>query len=151
MAVNKALLCGWLLVDEALFLTVYDDATEKPLRPGMTLKGHPTIGIGRALDVHGITKSEALLLCSNDADEVIDQLSRALPWLTALDEVRSTVLADMAFNLGFAGLLAWHQTLSLIASGDYQTAADEMAASHWATEVGSRATRLIERMRTGQA
>jgi hypothetical protein len=45
-----------LIVDEPLKLYVYDDATVMPLRPGYLLKSRLTIGIGRALDVHGISK-----------------------------------------------------------------------------------------------
>lgn len=151
MAVNAKLLAEWLIVDEALFLTVYDDATEKPLRPGMTLQGHPTIGIGRALDVHGITHEEAVYLVTNDIERVVLELHQALPWFDSLDEVRSTVLADMAFNMGTAGLLSFHDTLTFIKVGEYAQAADAMLSSKWCQQVGSRAKRLADRMRSGLA
>ena len=47
--------------DEGVRLRVYDDATGEPLHPGMTLKGHPSIGYGRALDVNGISLKESKL------------------------------------------------------------------------------------------
>jgi GH24 family phage-related lysozyme (muramidase) len=39
-----------LKAEEGVRTTAYDDATGKPLRPGVTPKGHPTVGIGFNLD-----------------------------------------------------------------------------------------------------
>jgi lysozyme len=58
----RAELCN----DEKLRLVVYDDATGKPLRKGMTLEGHPTIGYGRALDVNGISVRMANAMLDED-------------------------------------------------------------------------------------
>ncbi|WP_180542194.1 glycoside hydrolase family protein [Nevskia soli] len=149
--IDIAQLATWLVEDESLKLLVYDDATEKPIKPGTVVIGHPTIGIGRALDVHGISKAEAAYLLTNDMASVIEQLGRALPWFGSLDPVRAGVLADMAFNLGLTGLLCFHVTLGLIESRQYSEAADSMLKSKWAAQVGGRAKRLAERMRTGLA
>jgi lysozyme len=42
-----------LIKHEDLRLFAYDDATGKPLKPGDTLKGHVSIGIGRNLEGYG--------------------------------------------------------------------------------------------------
>jgi lysozyme len=48
------------------------------------------------------------------------------------------------------GLLAFDKTLALVEAGNYDEAATEMLNSRWATQVGARATRLSQQMRTGQ-
>lgn len=140
-----------LLADEDIRLHVYDDATGEPLHPGMTLKGHPTIGIGRALDTNGISREEAQMLLRDDMIRCTDDLLRALPWIDDLNPVRQRVLANMAFNLGTAGLLQFHAALTLCQKGDYTGAANEMLKSQWAKQVGDRAIRLSNRMRMGVA
>jgi len=56
----------------------------------------------------------------------------------------------MAFNLGIAGLLKFENTLALIRSGSYAQAAAEMVKSKWAKQVGKRADRLANMMKTGE-
>lgn len=136
--------------DEALRLTVYDDGDGKPIVPGKLVKGHPTVGIGRALDVNGISSDEANYLLANDISKAKIELAQALPWTTKLDDARKGVLLNMSFNLGVPGLLKFKQTLALVQSGDYNGAADAMLNSAWAQQVGARATRLSQQMRTGQ-
>jgi lysozyme len=116
-------------------------------------EGWLTIGIGRLIDSRkggGITKGEALYLLENDVRKVTAQLDEHLPWWSRLDEVRQRVIADMGFNLGITGLLTFKNTLRLIQEQKYELAADAMLASRWATQVGRRAIRLSEMMRTGQ-
>lgn len=74
---------------------------------------------------------------------------RALPWFPALDEVRQAVLLDMAFNMGAAGLLSFHNTLGHFERGEWDAAADGMLASKWAAQVGPRAIEDAEMVRTG--
>jgi lysozyme len=137
--------------DEGIRLRVYDDATGQPLHPGMVLKGHPTIGWGRCLDTNGISREEAQYLFRNDKISKTDALIHALPWIADLDTVRANVLANMAFEMGPDGLLGFHDTLSAIKRGDYETAAREMLDSDWARKIPERAIKLSNRMRTGVA
>jgi lysozyme len=125
--------------DEGLRLKPYTDSV-----------GCLTIGIGRNLRDRGITKEEAYHLLQNDLDEVEAQLSGALPWWKTLDEVRQRVLANMAFNLGIAKLLGFTLTLSRIERKQFGPAAESMLQSVWALQVGVRAKRLAEMMRTGE-
>ena len=135
--------------DEGLRLYVYDDATGKPIAPGYTVVGHPTIGYGRALDVEGITEVEAEFLLSDDTTAFSEALAQILPWTKNLDTVRCNVLIEMAFNMGVAGLLSFKNTLAAVQSGQYATAAVLMLKSSWATQVGARATRLSQAMASG--
>ena len=138
-----------LIRDEGVKLFVYDDATGAPIVPGSHVEGHPTIGIGRALDVHGISMSEALYLNNNDIKDVQNGLLDSLPWLANLDMVRFAALENMAFNLGVNGLLGFTETLAAIKQGNYELAAEDMLQSEWAQQVGDRANRLAQQIKTG--
>lgn len=135
--------------EEGLRLTVYDNATGKPLLPGMRLVGHPTIGIGRCLDRKGITEAEARALLDNDVVEVRAQVTQALPWTTKLTEARQVMLQAMAFQMGIAGLLGFKGTLAAVQRGDYVAAAQGMLNSLWARQTPARAARMAEIMRKG--
>lgn len=135
--------------DEAVRQFPYDDATGKTLTKGMTLVGNLTIGIGRNLSANGISAPEIDLLCANNVQQVIDALTVKLPWFGSLDSVRQGVLINMAFNMGPADLMGWGTFLGLVKAGRYADAADDMAKTPWASEVGDRAKRLEKQMRTG--
>jgi lysozyme len=120
------------------------------LKPYRCTAGKLTIGIGRNLDDVGISQEEALGLLRGDIARAIAAVRTELPWFDRLDDVRQRVVADMCFNLGIDGLLAFKQTLAAIAGGDYDRAATEMLNSRWAAQVGERARRLARMMRTGK-
>ena len=135
--------------DEAVRQFAYDDATGKTLTKGMTLVGNLTIGVGRNLSANGISGTEIDMLCANNVQEVIDELHSRLPWFDSLDSVRQGVLINMAFNMGVPDLMEWGTFLGLVKAGQYAAAAQDMAKTPWASEVGDRATRLERQMRTG--
>jgi lysozyme len=111
--------------------------------------GKLTIGVGRNLNGKGLTDEEIEHLFRNDIGELILEAQSRLPWFTALDGVRQGVILNMAFNMGFAGLEKFPKFLMAVAQGQWETAADEMRDSEWAQQVGDRAVRLEEQMRTG--
>ena len=119
------------------------------LKPYRCTAGKLTIGVGRNLDDRGITSEESAMLLDNDIRLLEVELFRALPWASALDDVRQRVLLDMAFNLGLPGLLQFKRTLEAIRTGQYQQAATMMLDSLWARQVGQRAERLARMMATG--
>lgn len=119
------------------------------LKPYTDTVGKLTLGIGRNLDDRGITQEEAEYLLSNDISDVWLQLVSQLPFFSRLDTVRQAVLIDMGFNLGTSGLMSFRNTLAAVADGRYADAASGMLASKWAEQVGRRAQRLAEMMRTG--
>ena len=124
--------------DEGVRLKAYTDTV-----------GKLTIGVGRNLTDVGISDAEVDFLLANDVRSVQDRLSE-FPWYTALDEVRRGAVANMAFNLGVHGLLGFPHMIAALAKQDWVTAADEMANSHWASQVGARAVRLQTQILTGQ-
>jgi len=137
------------------------------LSPYRCTAGFLTTGVGRNLDTNKltaeelafvghdcrkkpITKEQSDYLLKNDIEKICSELLKFLPWWAYLGDVRKRVLVNMAFNLGIAGLLKFTNTLALIRSGSYAQAASEMVKSKWAKQVGKRADRLANMMKTGE-
>ena len=132
-----------LIADEGLREAAYVDAG-----------GVWTIGVGHTgAEVHGglvWTREACLAVLERDIARVERGLDVRLAWWRALSPERQDVLANMAFNLGVEGLLAFRHTLEAVRAGDYAAAAAHMLASEpWRSQVGARAERLAARMRTG--
>src|SRR5471030_2400444 len=89
---------------EAERFTVYDDKTGTPLHPGTMLQGHPTIGVGRALDLRGITRPESAIMLANDIALYTGELAN-YDWWMALDPVRRRAIVNMRHQIGLDGLL----------------------------------------------
>ncbi len=119
------------------------------LKPYVDTVGKLTIGVGRNLTDVGISQEEADYLLRNDIAEAQTLLDRGIQWWRTLDEERQLVLLNMAFNLG-PGLFGFTNTLAAVQNHEWEAAALAMSHSKWAEQVGLRADRLIERMRTGQ-
>ncbi|HTX48482.1 MAG TPA: glycoside hydrolase family protein [Caulobacteraceae bacterium] len=134
-----------LRADEGCRLEAYPD----PLTGGSPW----TIGCGHTgLEVRpGLvwTEAQAEEALTSDLAAVCRALDARLPWWRQLDDARQDVLANMAFNLGVGGLLRFGQTLESIRARRWDAAANGMLASAWAGQVGARARRLAEQMRTG--
>ena len=114
--------------------------------------GYDTIGVGRLVDARkggGLRNDEMDYMLRNDINDRVDALTRALPWFQNLDDARKGVLLNMAFQMGTDGLLAFKNTLRFVQLGDYESAADNMLNSKWATQTPERAQRLADQMRTG--
>ncbi len=62
-----------------------------------------------------------------------------LPWRKGLSKARQKALISMAFNLGVEGPMGFTKMLSALA-------AEEMLASKWAAQVGTRAMELVGMM-----
>ena len=122
------------------------------LKPYQCTANKQTIGYGRNLDDKGVTQSEADLMLDNDIAEVTIELERKLWFMSELDEVRRSVLIDMAFNMGVAGLMKFSITLSHVEDREYMLASVEMLDSKWAREdVGKdRSMRLSNMMHSGE-
>lgn len=146
---NVTRLMASLVTHEGLRLKVYDDATGHPIGPGSTLIGHPTCGIGRALDTNGISEQEAYSLCTNDIDARVRSLTSSLDFWDQLDDVRQNVLLEMAFQLGVGGLLDFRRMLAALRARDWQAAATAGLDSGWARQVPDRARTLMWMLASG--
>ena len=88
-------------------------------------------------------------LLENDIIRVIKELSSEFPWFADLDDVRKDAMIDISFNLGATKLRGFTRALAAMQIADYDTAAHEFLNSRWASQVGNRATELVEIIKTG--
>lgn len=137
-----------LTIEEGDHLVAYHDS-EGILTVG---RGHncvdePVPGVTKVGDC--ITPEQDEALFQKDISDACKDLDAFLPWWRKLDDARQNVMIDMCFNMGIEGLLTFKNTLLSIKNGDYESAANRMGMSLWATQVKSRATFLIGAMRTG--
>lgn len=137
-----------LAIEEGDRLVAYLD-TKLILTVG---RGHnclarPVAGVTKPGD--RITQEQDDALFAADVADACIQLDKALPWWSALDDARQNVMLDMCFNMGIATLRTFDNTLAHIEAGEYDLAADGMAQSRWAKQVGNRAVFLENAMRTG--
>lgn len=131
-----------LVRDEGRVLHVYPDS-----------ESYLSIGVGRCIDKRAggsISLEEAAILLNNDISGVLEGLMEKLPWFEKLDPVRQRVLVNMAFNLGVGGLLRFRETLEAIRREQYSLASIYMLDSKWAHQVGKRANRLSDMMKSGR-
>lgn len=110
--------------------------------------GKMTIGYGRNLESQGISEAEAEWLLKRDVDRAISNLRNEAYWLD-LSDVRQAVLIDMVFNLGWAGFTRFQRLRMALNRADYDAAANEMRASAWFKQVGTRSQTLVVMMQTG--
>ena len=142
---NDTLLIQELRRDEGVKYAPYFDSV-----------GIQTVGVGHNLKakplpnaVYPLTDEQVDKILADDIDEVIKALNKNIPWWQSLTQARQRVLANMAFNLGIAGLMSFHNTLTAIKCGHYELASANMLSSKWAKQVGARAKRLAQMMVTG--
>jgi lysozyme len=115
------------------------------------VKGKLSIGVGRNLDDRGITATEGHLLFTHDVAAAKADVNTRLPWAaSALDDARYGVLVNMCFNIGIGPLMRFQRMLAAMRGQDWQKAADELMDSEYAQQVGDRARRLSEQMRSGR-
>ena len=146
-----------LIADEGLELNAY-----------RCTAGYLTIGVGRNLDTNPlsaneeracghdgrsapITHNQAMYLLDNDMLKVISKLDQMFVWWDDLDEVRQCAIANMAFQLGTAGLLRFKKALAAMERRDWNNAYSELLDSKWAKiDTPGRAHRIALRIWTGK-
>jgi lysozyme len=104
------------------------------LKPYKDTKGLITIGVGRCLQIKGISHDEAMILLKNDIDEAAESVGRILPWSENLSEDQFLVLVNMCFQMGVSGLLGFRKFLSFLQKKKFDKAGEEMLNSKWAKE-----------------
>lgn len=116
--------------------------------PYLCSAGKETVGHGRNLDDVGIDEDEASYLLSRDIERAIKSL-RFEPYWLDLDAVRQAVLIDMTVNLGWPRFQGFRMLRDALGRGDYAEACRQMVNSHWYSQVGDRAKRLVGMMQHG--
>ncbi len=143
MGMTGELLKADLIKDEGIRYTVYDDATGKRIVPGYSVIGHPTIGVGRCMDLNGLSGIEIDYLLSNDIDSTIDYCNSYF-WFKKLSETRQLAMANMMFQLGPQKFSGFQKFISCMSIEDWKGAHDAGLDSVWAKQqTPDRATRLM--------
>ncbi len=133
--------------DEGVKLKPYRDTSGATGFEGR--RGKLTIGCGRNIDDVGLSRDEVDYLLANDIYRVQVEMNRLLPWLGQVDEIRRAVVYNLAFNIGCNGALEFSKFLLFLKTGDNTGAARELLASKWMIDVGDRAIRLANQVRSG--
>ena len=151
---NEQEIINRLVLHEGLRLMPYKDS-----------KGLLTIGIGRCIATNpfsseelkvigdwkrGITRNAAYFLCRNDIARCEKECNKSIPFFKDLDNERQYALIDMCFNLGISRLLRFKNMLSALNQCLYNKAARECLESKYAKDVGKRAERIANTIRTGK-
>lgn len=111
-----------------------------------------TVGYGFT---HGVTPDTSITLEEADEKlyaEILDHsygLDKLVPNWGMAPLVVQSVLVNLIFNLGEAGLAKFKNTLKLINAGDYVRASANLIQSLWYKQVGGRAIELTARLATG--
>jgi len=97
-----------------------------------------TIGVGRNLDVNGISEDEALYMLDNDIKRVQEELTKNWGCWRTLPEKARMVCIDMTFNLGIQGFMRFKRTRELMELGMFLKASEEVLDSKYAVQLPIR-------------
>jgi len=118
-------------------------------KPYTDTVGKITIGVGYNLDDNGLPSKIIEELLDMTMTEAIKDAESFIRNFDSLSDNRKAVLANMAFNLGLNRFKGFKRLRAAVETGQFDLAAQEMLNSHWARQVGKRATYLAEKMRAG--
>lgn len=114
--------------------------------------GFWTIGYGRLIDKAkggGISAEEAEMLLRNDVAKVTAEMSKRCDGWDGLPDGIRRATANMAFQLGVSGVLAFKNMWKALRAGDWQEAANQALDSKWAKQTPARAQRVAALIRQG--
>jgi lysozyme len=115
--------------------------------------GYWTVGIGRNVDPEngiGLSDEEVDFLLLNDINRVVKELEGQFNWFSSLNEARRDAMIDMCFNLGLPRLKGFVKALAAMQDKNYEVAYVEFMDSRWSRQVGQRANRLCNMIRSGE-
>lgn len=110
--------------------------------------GKLTIGYGFNLEDVGLSEEESMLILKLRLQKLHNRLNE-LDWYAKQNQDRKDALLDMAYNLGFSGLLKFKKMIAALKIGDYESAAVEALNSKWAVQVGQRSNKIAHILETG--
>jgi lysozyme len=115
-------------------------------KPYLCSEGVPTFGYGFTY----ITEYESEWILRRRVRECISLIDGYIEnEEISLDEFRRKILYEMAFQLGFKGVLKFKRMWKAIRDFDYEVASQEMLNSKWHVQTPSRCEYLAKKMREG--
>jgi lysozyme len=129
-------------------------------KPYLDANAVMTIGFGTSLR-DGIDEEEAMFLLEYRLNKTVLACRKAFPWFAMLDDVRQGVIAQMAYQLGVAGVAGFRDMCRALACAVkvpppsavvyFSAAANAMLDSKWALhDSPKRAARRAAEMATGK-
>ena len=111
----------------------------------------PTGGYGHAFLVGSpISHKIAELLFEEDYSRCIKDYEQLRPLIGDLNPVRRAVIIDMLFNMGIHRVKGFKKMLSALRLKDHKEASKQLLDSKYARQVGYRAIKLADMLRTGE-
>ena len=114
-------------------------------RPYQCSVGVWTFGYGTTW----ISEEEAEMLLINRVESISKQLNE-LEFYQTLSDERKSVIQQMVYQLGFAGVIKFKNMIKAIEDKNFYKASREMLNSRWANQTPNRAKRLAKQMKTGE-
>ena len=114
-------------------------------------EGYLTIGYGHLIDKRlggGIPESIAMLLLEYDIAVAELECQQNFDFWDDLGEPQQRAVCNMAHNLGLPRLRGFKRMIAALGAHDYDKAATEAMDSLWARQVGDRANRVADLMRS---
>lgn len=141
----------WIEHDEARKLQAYDDADDAPLKQGMTLKGHPTLGVGHNLEVP-VCDAAVEAQFQHDLDMLgREPVQRVFPGHAVLsDPVRFAALTNMMFNCGEHVFREFTTFIGLVDASNYTGAAADLRTTLVYRKATARYERIARALETGE-
>lgn len=124
----------------------------KRLSPYLDSVEKLSIGYGRNIEDGEWSEDEIELMLSNDSKRAwnrASQLVEAEAWLD-MGQARRIVLADMTYNMGHGGVSRFKKMIAALNAGDYEEAARQIEDSRYFSQVGHRAVKNRDAMRSGE-
>lgn len=118
---------------EGLRLELYDDHL-----------GFKTIGVGRCIELRGISEATAMQMLDEDINIAVSELKQNLSWFDDMPETVQECLVDLAFNMGVPKLMKFKITLGLLEAHQFKEASAELLRSQYASQVPNRAIEIAE-------
>lgn len=136
-----------------MFNSVYKELVERvKLHEGFREKPYfDSLGVGTI--GYGFT-----YLKKEECDKILDNRLKEATGLVegylinegiTLDDFRTAILVEMAFQLGFKGLLGFKKMWKALRDMDYEKAAEEMKDSRWFRQTPARSADLADKMMKG--
>ena len=145
MDINK--LREQLKIDEGVKYEVYDDHL-----------GYKTFGIGHLVkttdEEYGlpcgapVSEERVNSVFDKDVETYISETEKVFGNLQEMTGELQQVLVNMCFNMGAPRLSQFKKFIKAIHDEDWKTASVEMLDSRWAKQVGDRANRLSDRIKS---
>ena len=113
-------------------------------------ENHLTIGYGFAIKDLDLDEDLAEEILLRKLEKLIKRVRNKFDWLDSVPHEVQGVIVEMSYQMGLSNVSKFKKALHAMQMLQWKKAADEMLDSRWAKQVGKRATKLSEVMKSGE-